>query len=611
MRRVTAIVICLITLLFLSGCDKPCIEGHTWIYSVSNRRKTCSVCGIEEPYLPSGNYISSEMLAVGQWFNENQIACAYSEAVFEDFNQNRSEEKAKQLIEDGELFYIAPGETCDFVDKRKLTSPQSHIVITSGEMNGTECWTLTYAIASQEILDEFYASIRLEEELNSKKADKEVPLDYSNQNSVCAVVKEAEQMALDIGNSINNDGTLDYDKHCKLHEIYELIIPYIGNEECDQFLMSNEMLTNNIIGMDNWGYFEADSGENVVFIAKKSLLDGEGTMSLNVAVQTENLNYSGTYYSISDKGTISDTSGNIAGSIKFITPDIINFSTKDGSTYTMSRVSKYSKEQMDNDVNYALSSARNILETTGDPINPDDTMDMAAYKTLSKAFELLYPYRGIEDCANLLMSDKLYLCCLTSSGIDIVGRFESDDGLQYAEFYPMVSGPSHMSISTTVVLSEDNSIVVEEAYCIDSNCSLYYTTVDISWTNYTKEVIATVKFLDVDTITVTMNGESSTLHRAIKYGVETETNTTTTDSNNSKEYVGFFEGTYLVGTDIPAGTYRLVSLYPEYSAYWERTSNASGETSAIIANDNFSGTTYVTVKNGEYFTVKRCSAALQ
>lgn len=108
-----------------------------------------------------------------------------------------------------------------------------------------------------------------------------------------------------------------------------------------------------------------------------------------------------------------------------------------------------------------------------------------------------------------------------------------------------------------------------------------------------------------------MNGESSTLHRAIKYGVETETNTTTTDSNNSKEYVGFFEGTYLVGTDIPAGTYRLVSLYPEYSAYWERTSNASGETSAIIANDNFSGTTYVTVKNREYFTVKRCSAALQ
>lgn len=69
------------------------------------------------------------------------------------------------------------------------------------------------------------------------------------------------------------------------------------------------------------------------------------------------------------------------------------------------------------------------------------------------------------------------------------------------------------------------------------------------------------------------------------------------------------DGMYLVGTDILAGTYKL-SQAGEYAGYWERTRDASGETSSIIANDNFNNTTYVTVKDGEYFIIKRSSAIL-
>lgn len=86
---------------------------------------------------------------------------------------------------------------------------------------------------------------------------------------------------------------------------------------------------------------------------------------------------------------------------------------------------------------------------------------------------------------------------------------------------------------------------------------------------------------------------------------------TATTSKDSNEYVGLIPGTYLVGTDIPAGTYRLVPAYSEYPGYWKRSSNASGESDSIIANDLFEAATYVTVENGEYLQISRCTGALQ
>lgn len=60
------------------------------------------------------------------------------------------------------------------------------------------------------------------------------------------------------------------------------------------------------------------------------------------------------------------------------------------------------------------------------------------------------------------------------------------------------------------------------------------------------------------------------------------------------------DGMYLVGTDIPAGTYRCNGI-PGDSVYWERLRDASGEARSIIANFCGPGQGYVTVQPGEFF----------
>lgn len=71
------------------------------------------------------------------------------------------------------------------------------------------------------------------------------------------------------------------------------------------------------------------------------------------------------------------------------------------------------------------------------------------------------------------------------------------------------------------------------------------------------------------------------------------------------------EGMYLVGKDIPAGTYLLTATNSLFSGYYERCKDASGEFTSIISNDNFSTTVYVTVQDGEYLKLNRCEAVLQ
>ena len=68
-------------------------------------------------------------------------------------------------------------------------------------------------------------------------------------------------------------------------------------------------------------------------------------------------------------------------------------------------------------------------------------------------------------------------------------------------------------------------------------------------------------------------------------------------------------GMYLVGRDIPAGTYKLTA--DNESGYWERLSDASGSFDAIIANDFFTGNSFVTVNNGEYLKIEYCTGVLQ
>ncbi|MFI2204473.1 hypothetical protein ACH47Z_27545 [Streptomyces sp. NPDC020192] len=55
------------------------------------------------------------------------------------------------------------------------------------------------------------------------------------------------------------------------------------------------------------------------------------------------------------------------------------------------------------------------------------------------------------------------------------------------------------------------------------------------------------------------------------------------------------DGDFRVGSDVKPGTYR-TSGNTDDMCYWERAKDASGETDSLLANDNVSGTSYVTIK---------------
>lgn len=73
-----------------------------------------------------------------------------------------------------------------------------------------------------------------------------------------------------------------------------------------------------------------------------------------------------------------------------------------------------------------------------------------------------------------------------------------------------------------------------------------------------------------------------------------------------KKSSGITDGNYLVGTDIKAGTYTTPgtgSTDELDSCYWERAKDDSQELDSIIANDNITGQSRVTVHNGEMFNI--------
>ncbi|WP_371330039.1 hypothetical protein [Streptomyces sp. TP-A0356] len=55
------------------------------------------------------------------------------------------------------------------------------------------------------------------------------------------------------------------------------------------------------------------------------------------------------------------------------------------------------------------------------------------------------------------------------------------------------------------------------------------------------------------------------------------------------------DGSYVVGRDVRPGTYRTTGN-TDGLCYWERAKDASGGADSLIANDNVTGTSYVTVK---------------
>jgi hypothetical protein len=68
------------------------------------------------------------------------------------------------------------------------------------------------------------------------------------------------------------------------------------------------------------------------------------------------------------------------------------------------------------------------------------------------------------------------------------------------------------------------------------------------------------------------------------------------------------DGQYLVGRDIAAGEYKLIATGE--GAYWSRGKDARGTLNSILANDNFDGQAYVTVRAGEFLTITGANAEL-
>jgi len=68
------------------------------------------------------------------------------------------------------------------------------------------------------------------------------------------------------------------------------------------------------------------------------------------------------------------------------------------------------------------------------------------------------------------------------------------------------------------------------------------------------------------------------------------------------------EGMYLVGKDFPAGEYKVEA---EGSGYYETDKDSLHGLNSIIANDNFDGTRYVTVKAGQYLKLSNAKLYLK
>lgn len=79
------------------------------------------------------------------------------------------------------------------------------------------------------------------------------------------------------------------------------------------------------------------------------------------------------------------------------------------------------------------------------------------------------------------------------------------------------------------------------------------------------------------------------------------------DAKAAKKVAFKGDGDFQVGSDIKPGTYRSTGN-TDGMCYWERAKDASGETDSLLANDNVTGTSYVTIKaTDKIFKTSDCS----
>lgn len=116
------------------------------------------------------------------------------------------------------------------------------------------------------------------------------------------------------------------------------------------------------------------------------------------------------------------------------------------------------------------------------------------------------------------------------------------------------------------------------------------------------DIIHNELFLTFHYITVE-NGQYLELTRCGAVSVEE-------DSLTFKSYDDLGPGMYKVGIDIPAGEYKLIADKDAIAAYSCIYDNSSAYRK-IIANSIINNNSYVTVEEGQYLLLSRCTAAIE
>ncbi|WP_432408524.1 hypothetical protein [Wukongibacter sp. M2B1] len=77
-------------------------------------------------------------------------------------------------------------------------------------------------------------------------------------------------------------------------------------------------------------------------------------------------------------------------------------------------------------------------------------------------------------------------------------------------------------------------------------------------------------------------------------------------SSPEEKFTKYKAGDYKIGTDLPSGEYKLFGNGA--MSYYEINKDSSGNFDSIIANDNFSTFSYISISDGQYVKLQGCYA---
>lgn len=190
---------------------------------------------------------------------------------------------------------------------------------------------------------------------------------------------------------------------------------------------------------------------------------------------------------------------------------------------------------------------------------------------------------------------------------DLIGTWRADKSY-YEEGYDSVFSFSEDGTYLASVKNPDTGWAYNEfsigTFNLDGNTlTLYYGDYEEKGTCSLKDDLLDIKFPSNDSpIPLVRSSESFDAITGLPApDLKSKSNETTPSTNPTTSTTTYKPGTYKIGVDMPAGLYALIG-----SGYVEVSSDSSG--SSIIDNDNFENVAYVSVQDGEYLKLSRCSA---